>query len=212
MAGGCGSRRGTPGGRRRQLRRGGLRAAQAGRRLRLHQAARLPPPPRHPRRHARGPAHPPAQGLGQHAEGRPALHRGAGRPGRARRRRRREAPARRFGVLEHEGLRVPREGGLALLDRRAHAEGDSRGGGGDLRGGLAGDRLPRAGRGADRRDDLRRPAADRQAHAAARPAGRALARLAPPSCRFAQRARSLDRYRLPGIGGGSAPRRHPATN
>ena len=33
------------------------------------QAAGLPPDPRHPRGHARGAAHPPAQGVGEHAEG-----------------------------------------------------------------------------------------------------------------------------------------------
>ena len=41
------------------------------------------------------------------------------------------------------------------------------------------DRLPRRRRGADRRDRLRRPPADRQPHPAARRAGRAVARLAP---------------------------------
>ena len=35
----------------------------------------LPPAPRHPRGYARGAAHPPAQGLGEHPEGDRALHR-----------------------------------------------------------------------------------------------------------------------------------------
>ncbi|MDP9389472.1 MAG: hypothetical protein M3Q48_16545 [Actinomycetota bacterium] len=54
------------GGRRRldHLRR--RRQGQAGRRLRLHQGARLPPAPRHPGRHRRGAARPHAHRLGQH--------------------------------------------------------------------------------------------------------------------------------------------------
>ena len=40
------------GDRRRQLRRRGLRLPEAGRRLRVHQAVRLPPDPRDPRGHA----------------------------------------------------------------------------------------------------------------------------------------------------------------
>ena len=83
------------------------------------QAARLPPDPRHPGRHARGAAHPAAQGVGEHAEGDQALLRGADRARRARRRDRRQAAARRLGVLEHQGLRAAGEGRLAVLDRRA---------------------------------------------------------------------------------------------
>ena len=48
--------------------RGG-RQAQAGRRLRLHEGARLPPAAGHPGRHRRGAARPAAQGLGQHQRG-----------------------------------------------------------------------------------------------------------------------------------------------
>ena len=47
----------------------------------------LSPDPRHPGGHARDAAHPPAQGVGEHAEGDPALLRGADRA-------RRRAPAR----------------------------------------------------------------------------------------------------------------------
>ena len=43
-----------------------LRPRQAGRRVRLHARARLPPDARHARRHRRGAARPPAQGLGEH--------------------------------------------------------------------------------------------------------------------------------------------------
>ena len=75
VAGGRRPRRRAAGDRCRQLRRRGVRPAEAGRRLRVHQAAGLSPDPRHPRRHARGAAHPPAQGVGEHAEGDAALHR-----------------------------------------------------------------------------------------------------------------------------------------
>jgi DDE family transposase len=67
------------GDRCRQLRRRGLRPAQAGRRLRLQPAAGLSPDPRHPRGHPRDVAHPPAEGIGEHAEGDQALHRRADR-------------------------------------------------------------------------------------------------------------------------------------
>ncbi|MGI8623813.1 MAG: transposase [Solirubrobacteraceae bacterium] len=83
--------RGQVGDRCRQLRRRGLRAAQARCRLRLHPAAGLSPDPRHPRRHARGAAHPPAEGIGEHAEGDAALHRRADRARGPRRRDRRQA-------------------------------------------------------------------------------------------------------------------------
>jgi hypothetical protein len=56
------------------------------RRFWLHASAGLPPDPRHEGRHARGAAHPPAQGLGEHAEGHQALHRRANRARRSRRR------------------------------------------------------------------------------------------------------------------------------
>jgi hypothetical protein len=49
-----------------------------------------------------------------------ALLRRADRPRQARRRDRPEAAARRLGVLEREGLRAPRAGRLAVLDRGAH--------------------------------------------------------------------------------------------
>ena len=48
-------------------------------------------------------------------------------------RRRREAAARRLGVLEHQGVQAAGAGRLAVLDRRAHAERDPGGGGGDRR-------------------------------------------------------------------------------
>ena len=83
---GAGPGRGTAGDRRGQLRRGGVRPSEAGRRLRVHEAARVSPDPRHPRGHAGGAAHPSAQGIGEHAEGDAALHRGADRPRRSRRR------------------------------------------------------------------------------------------------------------------------------
>ena len=118
---GAGPGRRAAGDRRRQLRRRGLRPLEAGRRLRLHQAARLPPDPRDPGRHARGAAHPAAEGLGEHAEGDAALRRRADRPRRPRRRDRRQAAARRLGVLEHQGVRAARAGRLAVLDRRADA-------------------------------------------------------------------------------------------
>ena len=165
---GAGPGDGPAGGRCRQLRRRGLRAPEAGRRLRLHAAAGLPPDPRHPGRHARDAAHPPAQGVGEHAEGDPALLRGADRARRARRRDRRQAAPRRLGVLEHQGLRAPGAGGLAVLDRRADDQDRPRRGRGDRRGRLAAHRLPRRRRGADRRDRLRRPPVDRQPHPPAR--------------------------------------------
>ena len=143
------------------------------------QAARLPPDPRHPRRHPRGAAHPPAQGLGEHAEGDAALHRGADRP-------RRPAPAPTGVKLlrADSGFwntkvfeRLEQAGWQYSIGVRMQQE-DPRGGRGDRRGRLADDRLPRRGRGADRRDHLRRPAADRPPHPAGRRAGRAVARLA----------------------------------
>ena len=98
---GAGPGDGAAGDRCRQLRRRGLRPAEAGRLLRLHQAVGLPPDPRHPRGHARGAAHPAAQGISEHPEGDAALLRGADRACRASRRERREAAARRLRVLEH---------------------------------------------------------------------------------------------------------------
>ena len=71
------------------------------------------------RGHARDAAHPPAEGLGEHAEGDQAVHRRADRPRRPGRRDRDQAAARRLGVFEHEGVRAPRTGGLAVLDRGA---------------------------------------------------------------------------------------------
>ena len=125
--------------------------------LRLHPAARLPPDPRHPRGHPRGAAHPSAQGVGEHPEGDAALHRRADRSRDPRRRDRRQAAAGRLRVLEHQGLQAAGEAGLAVLDRGADAKGDPRGRRSDRRGRLADDRrLPQAGRGADRRDHLRR--------------------------------------------------------
>ena len=55
----------SPGDRRRLVRRRGPRQAQAGRRLRLHQSARLPPAGL-ARRDRRGPARAQPQGVGQH--------------------------------------------------------------------------------------------------------------------------------------------------
>ena len=65
-AGGRRPRRRAPGRRRRLLRRRGLRPEEAGRGVRLHPRPRLSPDPRHARRHRRGAAHPPAEGLGEH--------------------------------------------------------------------------------------------------------------------------------------------------
>ena len=65
--GGTGRR--AAGDRRRQLRRRGLRLAEAGRRLRVHEAVGVSPDSRHPRRHQGGAAHPLAEGVGEHAEG-----------------------------------------------------------------------------------------------------------------------------------------------
>ena len=102
--------------------------------LRLHPAARLSPDPRDARRHARDAAHPPAQGVGEHPEGHRALLRRADRARRARRRERRQAAARRLGVLEHQGLRAPRDrragstrSGCAIQDRPRRGRGDPRG-------------------------------------------------------------------------------------
>ena len=61
-------RRGAAGRRCRQLRRRGLRPVEAGRQLRLHPAAGLPPAARDPGGHSRDAAHPAAEGLGEHAE------------------------------------------------------------------------------------------------------------------------------------------------
>ena len=79
VEGGRRAGRRAAGHRRRQLRRRGLRPAQAGRRLRLHEAVRVSPDPRDARRHARNAAHPAAQGIGEHAEGDAALRRRADR-------------------------------------------------------------------------------------------------------------------------------------
>ena len=72
---GAGPGDGRLGDRRRQFRRRGVRPVEAGRRLRVHQAVGVSPDPRHPGGHSRGVAHPPTQGVGEHAEGDPALHR-----------------------------------------------------------------------------------------------------------------------------------------
>ena len=179
LAGGRRARRRPAGDRCRQLRRRGLRLPEAGRRLRLHQAVRLSPDPRHPRRHARGAAHPPAQGVGEHAEGDQALLRGADRPRRARRRdaapsccgpTRGSGTPRSSSCLEKAGWQYS-IGVRNIKTVRAAVDGDRRGR-------LADDRLPRRRRGADRRDHLRRPAADRQAHPPDRRPSRAVARLA----------------------------------
>ena len=113
---------------------------QAGRRLRLHQAAGVSPDPGHPRRHPRGAAHPPAQGIGEHAEGDDALLRRADRPRRARRRDRRQAAARRLA-----GSGTPRcssgssrPGWQYSIGVRMH-QAASRGRRGDRRGRLADD-------------------------------------------------------------------------
>jgi hypothetical protein len=90
------------GDRCRQLRRRGLRPAQAERRLRLHPAAGLSPDPHHPRGQPRDVAHPPQEGIGEHAEGDQALHRRADRARGPLRRDRRQAAARRLRALEHE--------------------------------------------------------------------------------------------------------------
>jgi hypothetical protein len=76
-------------------------------------------------------AHPAAQGIGEHAEGDQALLRRADRARRAGRRIGHQAAAGGLGVLEHEGLRVAGEGGLAVLDRRAQHQEDPRRGAGD---------------------------------------------------------------------------------
>ena len=55
------------GGRCRQLRRRGLRSAEAGRWLWVHQGARLSPAARDTSRHSGGAAYPPAERIGEHA-------------------------------------------------------------------------------------------------------------------------------------------------
>jgi hypothetical protein len=54
------------------------------------------------------------------------------------------------GFWNTKGVQAARERRVAVLDRSAHAGRDSRGGGGDQRGCVADDRIPRAGRSADR--------------------------------------------------------------
>ena len=106
------------------LRRRGPRPRQAGRRVRLHPRARLSPDPRHARGHRRGAAHPPAHGLGEHAARDRCASSRADRARRAGRRDRRQAAARRLGVLEQEGRSTACErAGLAVLDRRPPATG-----------------------------------------------------------------------------------------
>ena len=62
-----------------------------------------------------------AEGVGEHSRGDAAVRRGADRPRRPRRRDRREAAARRLGVLEQQDLRPGWSRGLDVLDRRAPA-------------------------------------------------------------------------------------------
>ena len=88
----------SPGDRRRLVRRRGPRQAQAGRRLRLHQGARLSPAAGLPGQDRRGLARAKPQGVGQHPARRRALHPGARRAGQASRGRRRDPAARRLRV------------------------------------------------------------------------------------------------------------------
>src|SRR4051794_1458898 len=118
------------------------------------------------------------QGSANTQNGDQALLRRADRARRAGRRHRGQAAAGRLGLLEHEGLRAAGERGLAVLDRRAQHQDGQGGDRGDPRGRLDHDRLPGRRRGADRRDRLRRAALDRPPHPPARPAGRAVPRLA----------------------------------
>ena len=158
LAGGRRPRRRAPRGRCRQLHRRGARLPQAGRGLRLHQAARLPPAARQPGRQRRGAARQAPQGPGDQRARRGALRLRADRPRQARRRQRREAAARRLGVLEPQADRPPGEGRLALFDQRAPAVLGSRRDRQDPRAGLAAARrLPR--RRARRRSPRRPPAA-----------------------------------------------------
>src|SRR3954452_2342051 len=125
------------------------------------------------------PAHPPAQGLGEHRQGRAAVRRGADRARHTGRRDRPQAVARRLGVLEQEADRPTRAGRLAVLDRRPAAGLGAGRDRPDPRHRLAtAGRLPRRRRGADRPDDGRRPTSDRAPHPADWPAGRAVAGLA----------------------------------
>jgi hypothetical protein len=142
--------------RRRLVRRRGARLPKAGRQLRPHSRARLSPAARRAGRHRRGAAHPPAQGLGQHPARRAALHRGARGAREPRGGERREAAARRLGLLEPKGLRAAPTRRLALLGRGDHPAPRSRGDRSDPRERLADPvRLPRHERGADRGDPAR---------------------------------------------------------
>ena len=83
------------------------RQGQAGRRVRLHEGARLPPAAGHTGRHRRGAARPDAQRLRQHPARRRPVRRRARRPGAPRRRHRRAGDAGRFGVLVQRHHRQP---------------------------------------------------------------------------------------------------------
>ena len=75
VGGGRGAGRRAAGDRYRQLRRRGPRLSEAGRQLRVHQAARVSPDPRGPLGHRGDAAHPQPQGEGQHAARARAVHR-----------------------------------------------------------------------------------------------------------------------------------------
>ncbi len=88
----------------------------------------------------------------------------------------------RLGVLELQGLRAPRAGRLAVLDRGADDQVRPRGRRADPRGRVAATgRLPRHRRGTDRRNGPGWPAVDRPPRPPARRAGRAVSRLGATS-------------------------------
>ena len=174
---GRGPGRGAPDGRRRQLHRRGPRPRQAGRGVRLHAQARLPPDRRLQGGDRRGPAHPAAQGLGEHLARDAALLRRADRA-------RRSAPARAgpsylradsgfwsakvFARLAQAGWQYSI--GVRLQPHvRAAIEQISRGRLADAR------RLPADQHRADRRNRARRPAPDRAPRQHAQRPGRAAA-------------------------------------
>jgi hypothetical protein len=123
-------------------------------------------PPRQPRGERRGAAPAPAQVVSEHAARDPAFHRRADRARQPGRRQRREADARRLGILKRQGVRQARAGRLDVLDRCADGQARPRRRRSDRRDGVDDNRgLPRHGRGADRRNAPRRPPADRAPHA-----------------------------------------------
>ena len=156
LDGGCRTRRRTVGDRCRldDLSRSTARHKQ-GAGFGYTQGARLPPDPRHPRRHRRGVARPDAQGPSQHPARRPPLPRRTHRPGAPRRRHRSAHCARRLGVLvqrHHHHLEPARR---ALHDGRAlrrhhRRRGDRR----HPRRGVGRHRLPRRRTGPGRRHHL----------------------------------------------------------